>query len=202
MEAGLVSGVALFAYGSLVSRRSAAETVGRPVENMIPARLEGFARNWTLGRDNLTSEKTFARADGSLPRFCLGVAIDPNATAPAPNGALIELSEAELDRLDLREMRYRRLEVTAAIRIGETESAAHGFDRVVAYRPRPQNHMPEPPGETIIVANYLATVEAAFDELGPGQLELFRATTAEPPVEVVEATLVRDRIPKGNPRGW
>ena len=29
-----------------------------------------------------------------------------------------------------------------------------------------------------------------------------RATTAPPPVEVTEATLVRDRIPPGNPRGW
>jgi len=197
-----VSRLAVFGYGSLVSRRSAAQTLGRPVERVISAHLEGFARGWTLGRDNLTTEKTFARADGSLPRFCLGVGVRPDATAAAPNGALIEVSEAELDRLDLREMRYLRLDATAAISIGEAGPGEHGFDRVVTYRPRPENHMPEPPDDAIIVSNYLATVEAAFEELGAGQPDLFRATTESPPVEVVEATLVRDRIPEGNPRGW
>ena len=54
----------------------------------------------------------------------------------------------------------------------------------------------------IVIATYLAAVEAAFDALGPGQLDLFRETTGPPPVEVVEATLVRDRIPPGNPRAW
>jgi cation transport regulator ChaC len=197
-----VNRLAVFAYGSLVSRESAAETLGRSVEAPIPARLEGFARGWILCRDNLTTEKTFARADGSVPRYCLAVGIEPDADAPAPNGALLELSETELDRLDLREMRFERLDVTAAIEVGETGDAAPPFDRVVAYRPRPENHRPEPPADAIIVANYLATVEAAFDELGPGQLDLFRTTTAPPPVEIAEATLVRDRIPEGNPRGW
>ena len=60
--------LAVFGYGSLVSRRSAAETLGRPVAGPIPARLEGFARGWILGRDNLATEKMFARADGSVPR--------------------------------------------------------------------------------------------------------------------------------------
>jgi hypothetical protein len=194
--------LAVFAYGSLVSPRSAAETLGRSVESPIPARLEGFARGWILCRDNLTSEKTFARADGSVPRFCLGVGIQPAAEAPAPNGALIALTDAELDRLDLREMRYTRLDVTAAIGVGDAAADEPPFDRVVAYRPRPENHRPEAPPDAIIVANYLATVEAAFDELGSGQLDLFRATTAAPPVEVAEATLVEDRIPEGNPRAW
>ena len=53
-----------------------------------------------------------------------------------------------------------------------------------------------------MIGNYLHTIEAAFSELGPDQLELFHATTIAPPVEVCEATLVRDRIPEGNPRGW
>ena len=53
-----------------------------------------------------------------------------------------------------------------------------------------------------MIANYLRTVEAAFSALGPDQLDVFRATTGPPPVEVAEATLVRDRIPRGNPRGW
>ena len=192
--------VAVFAYGSLVSRASAAQTLGRPVPPPIAARLRGFRRNWTLARDNARSEKTFARADGTLPRFCLSLNLEPAETAAAPNGALIELTEAELERLDLREMRYDRIEVTDWIEA--RERAAGSFDRVIAYRAREHHHQPTPPAGAIVIAGYLRTVEAAFDELGPGERERFRATTAEPPVEVVDAVLVEDRIPPGNPRDW
>ena len=44
--------------------------------------------------------------------------------------------------------------------------------------------------------------EAAFGTLGADQLDLFHETTGPPPVEVVEAVLVRDEIPIGNPRDW
>ncbi len=54
----------------------------------------------------------------------------------------------------------------------------------------------------MILASYPRTVEAAFESLGPGQLDLFRETTDPHPVEVVEGVLVRDRIPAGNPRDW
>ena len=197
-----MSRLAVFGYGSLVSRRSAAETLGRPVAAPIPARLEGFARGWILGRDNLTTEKMFARADGSVPRFCLGVGVDARPRRP---GAQRRTDRAQ--RGGARPPRPARDALHAPRRDGRDPRRRSGrrappFDRVVTYRPRPENHKPEPPDDAIIVANYLSTVEAAFDELGPGQLDLFRATTAPPPVEVTGATLVRDRIPEGNPRGW
>jgi hypothetical protein len=196
-----MSRLAVFGYASLVSSASAAQTLGRPVEVAARARLEGWTRAWTLGRDNASSEKTFARLDGTEPAFCLGLNLEPSADATSPNGVLIELSEAELDRLDLREMRYRRVEVSAAISLADGATAA-GFDAIYAYAARPEHHHPEPPPDSIIVATYLATIEAAFAALGPGELELYRETTLSPPVEVVPATLIRDRIPAGNPREW
>ena len=195
-----MSRFALFAYASLVSKASAAETLGRPVGVASPARIEGFARSWTLGRDNISSEKTFARTDGSLPRFCLGLNLEATALPGYANGALLELTEAEFARLDLREMRYERLEVTDAIVADQTGGA--GFDAVFVYTARPEHHHPAPPADAIVIGSYLRTVEAAFEALGRGQLDLFRATTAAPPVEVADATLVRDRIPEGNPRDW
>jgi hypothetical protein len=201
VEAGpAVSRLALFAYASLASPASAAETLGRTVGRPLPARLEGFSRGWTLGRDNMNSEKTFARADGSLPRFCLGLNLEPADVGRPPNGALLELTEAELERLDLREMRYRRIEVTDAI-VGDS-SRDTSYDTIFAYTARAEHHHLAPPGDAIVIANYLRTVEAAFSALGPDQLEAFRATTGPPPVDVAEATLVRDRIPEGNPRAW
>lgn len=195
-----LSRLAIFAYASLASTASAGETLGRPVGPSVPARLEGFSRTWTLGRDNLASEKTFARADGSLPRFCLGLNLEPAEGVFAPNGCLVEVAQAEFDRLDLREMRYRRIEVTDAIVCDLCESES--FDAVFAYTARAEHHHPTPPANTIVIGNYLRTIEAAFESLGPGQLDLFHATTTSPPVEIEDATLVRDEIPEGNPREW
>ena len=188
----------VFGYGSLVSVASASQTIGRPVEIAAVARLEGWTRAWTLGRNQARSEKTFARPDGSRPRFCLGLNVEPSEQPTAPNGALIELSQVELERLDLREIRYHRVEVTEALEL----DGEHGFDAIYTYSARPEHHHPEPPEDAIVVASYPATIEAAFAELGPEQLELYRRTTAPIPVEVTAATLVRDRIPAGNPRDW
>ena len=78
--------VAVFAYGSLASLASAERTLGRPVEHAGRARLAGWRRRWSLARDNLRSEKTFARADdGTVPPHCLGLNIERRA-GPGPNG--------------------------------------------------------------------------------------------------------------------
>lgn len=198
-----MSRLAVFGYASLVDPASAAQTLGRPVELAALARLEGWSRAWTVARDNCATEKTFARLDGSLPSFCLGLDLSPDPDAPAPNGALIEVTEAELERLDGRELRYHRVEVTESLAAEPVAGApAPEFDAVYAYSARPEHHAPSPPDGAVIIATYPAAVEAAFAALGPEHLELYRATTAPPPVELIEATLVMDRIPHGNPRTW
>jgi hypothetical protein len=197
-----VSGLAVFGYGSLASRESAAQTLGRSVSAPRPARLRGWSRAWTLVRDNLASEKTFARADGSLPRFCLGLNLEPSRQPTEPNGALIAVSMQELERLDLREMRYLRADVRGQIEHGEASQTVD-FDHIYAYVARPEHHHATTPPDTILIASYLRAVESAFDALGPGELERFRATTLAPAAEVVEARLVDgERIPRGNPRDW
>jgi hypothetical protein len=195
-----VSGVALFAYGSLVSPESAARTLGRPFPPPSPFRLPGWRRRWSAARDNLAFEKTFARADdGALPHHVVGLNLERSDDPElAPNGALLELSEAELERLDLREIRYERADVTA-----EANAAANNlFDLVIAYVAKPVHYAPEPPPDSVILAPYVRTVESSFAELGPKELERFHETTGPPPVEVIEPVLVRDEIPPGNPREW
>jgi len=199
-----VSGLAVFGYASLVSRASAAETLSRPVGPCPVARLTGWRRRWSLVRDNHRAEKTFARADDpdSLPPFMLGLNIEPRGdAAEAPNGVLIELTEAELERLDLREIRYDRVDVTESIAPVDP-GAEIAFDKVVAFTAKPENFAPEPPDGAVVLANYATTIEAAFAELGEDQRHLYLQTTGPPPVEVIDAILVRDRIPPGNPRAW
>lgn len=186
--------VGLFAYGSLVDPDGAARTLGREVPAPVPVRLEGWRRRWSQVRDNLAVEKTFARADdGRRPRHLLGLNIESSRSSDdAPNGALLEVSEPELLRLDVRELRYDRIEVPA---FGD-------FDRVFTYTAKRPNFAPDPPPDAAIVRAYADAVEAAFAALGDGQLVRFRESTGPPPVELVEAVLVRDRIPPGNPRDW
>jgi hypothetical protein len=189
--------LAVFAYASLVSPESAAATLGRRVEASAPLRLPGWRRRWSTFRDNLGSEKTFAHAGGgSLPRWCLGLNIEPAAGEPGPNGVLLYVASEELQRLDLREMRYDRVEVTEAFDGLPDETI------VFAYTAKPRQHAPEPPEGAVVIASYVAAVEGAFAALGDGELELYRETTERPPVPVIDAELVRDHIPDGNPRDW
>jgi hypothetical protein len=194
-----VARLGLFAFGSLVSPESAERTLGRPVEVTGIVRLTGLRRRWTTMRDNHASEKTFARrSDGSLPSHVLGLNLEPSDDpAEAPNGVLLELSEQELERLDVRELRYDRFAVGEKL-----ERPAH-LDEVFAYSAKPAHRAPDPPDDAIVIASYASFVEAAFDALGPGERALYLETTGPPPVEVVDAVLVTDRaIPKGNPRDW
>ena len=193
--------LAVFAYGSLVSPASAELTLGRPVAISAPVRLAGWRRRWGAARDNNTVEKTFAHADdGHVPPYLLGLTLDPAPAEDGPNGALLEVAEQELDRIDLRELRYHREDVTAAF--AGSPGPGEEYDRVFAYRARPEHRIASPPAGAAIVAGYVRAVEAAFDELGPGELALFRKTTGPLPVETIEAVLVRDEIPPGNPRAW
>ena len=201
MGRGVVSErVGLFAYASLVSIPSAEATLGRSVRHAGVVRLAGWRRRWSQVRDNRAVEKTFAdAATGAVPPHCMGLNVEEDTASDGPNGVLIAVSEAELERLDAREVRYSRVDVTEAVR---TAGAAAGFERVATFTARPENFAPTPPPGAVVLAPYVRAVEGAFGALGADQLELFRETTPSVPVAVIEAMLVRDEIPLGNPRAW
>jgi hypothetical protein len=196
-----VSSLAVFGYGSLVSPASVAETLGHDAPAPIPARLAGWRRRWSLVRDNARAEKGFEPIEGDPFDYCLGLNLEPVPEAPRdrwPNGGLIELTAVELDRLDRRELRYDRVEVTADVR----GDAADRFGAVFTYAAKPENFAAQPPPRSVVLASYLRACEAAFEELGPAELAAFARTTDPVPVPVVEGRLVRDEIPEGNPRAW
>lgn len=190
---------AVFAYGSLVSRVSVAATLGREAGDVWPATLRGWRRRFSLRRDNRTSEKTFALADGSIPDWVLSLNLEPAAGDPGPNGALIEVSPEEVLRLDRRELRYDRVDVTAA---AVAAAGTPAFDRVHVYTAKPENLASDGISGAVVLRSYVEAVEAAFAELGPDELDAYVASTEAPAAEVVRAQLVRDRIPPGNPREW
>lgn len=187
----------LFGYGSLVVPESASMTLGRPVLSAPRARLHGWKRRFSQGRDNLTCEKTFELADGRRPEWILGLNVERGEDEAGPvNGVVLELSEVELDRLDIREIRYDRVEVTDLVEGDDLP------ERIVTYTAKDFHFHPEPPEDAVILAAYVEAVERGFEALGPGELDHFLSTTGPYPVERVGATLVKDEIPAGNPRAW
>jgi cation transport regulator ChaC len=190
------SRLGLFGYGSLVLHESASMTLGRPAGEMRLARLHDWRRRFSQRRDNLTCEKTFECAGSWRPEWVLGLNVEQGGDEAGPvNGVVIELTEAELDRLDIREIRYDRVDVTGSV---EGERLP---ERIVTYTAKEVHFAPEPPDDSIILATYAAAVEQGFENFGPGELEHYLATTPYP-VDRHEATLVIDKIPEGNPRAW
>ena len=194
-----MSDLAVFGYGSLVSRDSVRATLGPGVGEPIPARLPGWRRRWSLVRDNHRSEKGFAPPpDSGMEPFdwCHGLNVERAPDAPEalwPNGALIALGAEALERLRVRELRYDPVVV---------EIPGTPFDRIITFTAKPANFRPEPLPRSVILSTYMNAVEAAFVALGPEELDAFRETTGPPPVPVIDAVLVRDEIPPGNPRAW
>ncbi|MEZ5154811.1 MAG: gamma-glutamylcyclotransferase family protein [Solirubrobacterales bacterium] len=190
--------IAVFAYGSLVSRPSAELTLGRAVPVRAPAALRGYGRGFTLIRDNRRCEKTFARRDdGWVPDHVLALNLDPGVPEQEVNGALIDVSVEELADLDRRELRYRRIDVTE--RIGD---AAAAFGRVYTYVARGEHHAPVPPVSAVVLSSYERTVEEAFAGLGAGELGRYRETTDRGEAERIDAYLLTGEIPARNPRAW
>ncbi|MGH2956548.1 MAG: gamma-glutamylcyclotransferase [Solirubrobacterales bacterium] len=191
------SKLGLFGYGSLVLPESASMTLGREVGEARPARLREWKRRFSQARDNLTCEKTFECAGGRRPEWILGLNLERDEDEGGPvNGVVIELTDAELDRLDIREIRYDRVDVTGLV---EGEGLP---ERIVTYKAKDFHFRPDPPEDAVILATYAAAVERGFGLLGPDELDHYRRTTLPHPVELVEASLVIDRIPDGNPRAW
>lgn len=199
--------LAVFAYGSLVDPGSAARTLGREPADAWEegaahaVELTGWQRRWSQARDNRRCEKTFALdRDGSVPDYVLGLNIERTGNPrDVVNGLLIAVSEEELDRLDLREMRYDRVDVTDEIL---PRAVAARFESVTTYEAKPEQLVLEPPAGAVVLASYATAVEAAFAALGAGQREEYLRTTGPHPVETIAAHLVADRIPEGNPREW
>jgi cation transport regulator ChaC len=186
----------LFGYGSLVVHESASMTLGRHAGELHPARLRDWKRRFSQRRDNLTCEKTFECAEGWRPEWILGLNVEEGEDEAGPvNGVVIDVTEEDLDRLDIREIRYDRVDVTGAVEGTELP------ERIVTYTAKEFHFAPEPPEDAVILDTYATAVEIGFQTLGPGQLEHYLATTPYP-VDRVEATLVIDKIPEGNPRDW
>ncbi len=117
-EQPLAQGIGVFVYGSLLNPKSLARTLERDVRpaEFHAAELTGYQKTWGAPVERLNMvRKNWQPAS---PRFWLSLEIQP-----APNatcfGAVVDVSEQEMAKLDRRELSYERLCVTQFIRFAK-----------------------------------------------------------------------------------
>ena len=146
-----------------------------------PASLGGWRRRFSQARDNLTCEKTFELDDGVRPEWVLGLNVEPSEDNAGPvNGAVIELTELELERLAIREIRYDPIDVSDEI------TGPSLPERVITFSAKPSHFAAEPPDGAVILATYTRAVEEEPSTTwAPTTSRAYRATTGPYPVECV-----------------
>ena len=177
-------------------RRSAApvEFVRGRAPARLGARLDARPRQAALGEDLRPRRRLACRASASA------LNLDPDRDA---RGAQRRPDRAH--RGGARAPRPARDPLPTRVDVTDAIAVANGAPRL---RPRAHLHRQAraPPPHTARRRDHRRHLpgdgRGRVRRARPGQLELFRATTAPIPVEVIEATLVRDRIPAGNPRDW
>jgi gamma-glutamylcyclotransferase (GGCT)/AIG2-like uncharacterized protein YtfP len=163
----------VFGYASLVA-----------APDGVPACLRGHRRVWGVAMDNavaIPGYKVYELPDGTRPAAAVAFLDLERAGDAVVDGALLEVDDAGLARLDARERQYERVDVSAQIDGGGVGDRpvwtyvgrAPGRARVAAGRAGG--------AEVVVQRAYVDLVEAAFAALGGQALERYRASTELPP---------------------
>ena len=172
----------VFGYGSLVDRSSLGGTLGRdvvPGKGWHEATLRGWSRRWNYGVGHVRGWWHDGEAEREVTIVALGLGVDGGRA----NGVVVQVDDAELARLDHRERRYDRVDVSTQIDAPGTVDGP-----VMTYVPRPdaieRYETARDRGAAAIEQRYWDLVEGAFATLGAAQVDEYRSTTPAPDVPV------------------
>ena len=179
----------VFAYGSLLSARSAVRTLpGMQVEHCVPARIADHIRTFDVAFPNDASQpdKSYFHHDGTRPEAVLFANLRRHAGAPPVNGVLVPVGSADVRRLVHRERRYRLVEVGARVRPYSPWSLRQA--RVFTFIGRSRFTGQPSAARGVVPSGYLGSIMEGvgdWDRRCPGFRADFAASTRTPPSEKV-----------------
>jgi hypothetical protein len=179
----------VFAYGSLLSHRSAATSLpGLDAGQCVPAQLAGHVRTFDVAFPNDTTQpdKRYYHHDGSRPEAVLFANLRPSGAAAPVNGVLLPMVGDQLNRLMRRERRYRLVEVTALASTYPSWSMPRA--RIFAFVGRASYTESAAVARGVVPSSYLGTIKAGvadWDRRCPGFAADFAASTQAPSDERV-----------------
>jgi len=171
----------VFGYGSLVELAEPLVAEGEALP-ALPGHLRGFRRTWGTAMSNweaTAEQKHFVEpASGLKPRVKV-VYLDIEVRAGSTvNGLAIPVDPARLAELDLREINYRRIDVSTAF---EPAVPQRVFAYVGTEAARERVRLETPGAPACVSRQYVSRVREAFAALGGDALAEFERTTEPPP---------------------
>ncbi len=164
----------VFGYGSLVSAKDIERTLGHPPEELLPATLSGWIRDWSIVLDNTITTRRYELSNHQIPQYVAVLNIRKplaNENPTNPNGVLFAVSDEDIAKMDERESHYLRQNITDQIaeKIDGQIFAYVGMEEFLIN----QNLLQQ----AIVPQSYRLVVENGFASFSDQDLKQFRATT-------------------------
>jgi hypothetical protein len=164
----------VFGYGSIINLESAAKTLGRPIkdDDAFIVDLQNYVRIWRV------VAPVIVHRDGEQLIHAVFLDIQ-NQVGKSVNGILIDLSIDELNKLDIREKHYNRIDITPHVRPPLDNS------RIFAYQGKPQFFV-ENFADPKVLARYVDIVYQGIRHWGTDFQEKYEATTLPHHFDVID----------------
>lgn len=188
----------VFAYGSLLNPASASRTLPDLAwPRCLPAHCTGMLRTFGVAfpNDGSETDKWYADDRGHRPPRILFADLTPEPGVTV-NGVLIPVTEAELQRLIARELRYELVDVANQVTLWDGTRPA---GRVTIFVGRPEFTHSADVATGVVPAAYVASIHAGarfWDRHVRGFEAAFTASTLRPPLSRVASLTRFDQAPR------
>ena len=177
----------VFGYGSLMNMMSAEKTLDRVIHqgDFTSAVLHGYSRSWTA-----PSCISLQQECGEF-RQCDGLFLDLSPSQHTRcNGVVVEVNDAELARLDVREHGYERTVVELELEGGQL---CEGFTYMMPKEAKQH--------EGIILARYIRMIDEALKSFPASFSDTFWETTQKSDAPVIEGEYMFENCAQNNAAG-
>ena len=172
-------------YGSLMNVESASRTLKREIKlsDLIQVNLLGYARVWTV-KDKIYSEKLAKRVDAVF----LNIEKSSNF-GQGINCILIKITQAELEKIKIREKNYNCIDVSNSVKPKQDKSIDPS-SKIFAFIGKDTSKIKKKDPNLFIMGMYIKMVLTACRNLGVNFLQEFKNTTQIARFKVIDGNYV------------